>query len=124
MREHAPEQASIMAGKVAAYSGAVTAFTAGLTVTEWGVIVGTVVGVLGLIFGQYWSWRKTSREDAAQAREDMAMAEKTEAGRRREAREALAHAAYLRRLERESSRNTTPMPLDMCANQSDSEQRA
>ena len=122
MRDTAPEQASIVAGKVAAYSGAATAFTAGLTVTEWGVIVGTVVGVLGLIFGQYWSWRKTSREDAAQAREDLAMAEKTAAGRRREAREAAAHAAYLRRLEREQ--RTAPMPLDMCANQADQERCA
>ena len=65
MKDAAPEQAVIVGSKVATYSGAVTAVTAGLTITEWGVVVGIVVGVLGLVLGQYWSWRKESREQKA-----------------------------------------------------------
>lgn len=56
------ENSAIVAGKTAAYGGALTAFTSGLTVSEFGVIVGCIVGVLGLIFGQYWAWRRDRRE--------------------------------------------------------------
>ena len=56
------ENSAIVAGKTATYGGALTAFTSGLTVSEFGVIVGCIVGVLGLIFGQYWAWRRDRRE--------------------------------------------------------------
>ncbi len=127
MKEHAPEQANIVAGKVAAYSGAATAITSGLTITEWGVIVGIVVGVLGLVFGQYWSWRKESREARAlaaeEARELQAQADKIAANKRREEREIAAHAAYLRRIARNSA-ETAPAPLDMCANDAAEQERS
>lgn len=52
------ESAAIFAGKTAAYGGAAGAVVSGLTITEVGVVVGIAVGVLGLIFGQYWEWRR------------------------------------------------------------------
>ncbi|WP_157667758.1 hypothetical protein [Comamonas serinivorans] len=60
-----PEHAAIVSSKIATYIGALTAVASGLTITEWGVVVGIVVGVLGLVFGQYWSWRKEFREQKA-----------------------------------------------------------
>lgn len=58
------ESGAIVAGKTAAYGGAVSAVVSGLSISEFGVIVGIVVGVLGLIFGQYWSWRRDERQRA------------------------------------------------------------
>ena len=54
--------AAIVAGKTAAYGGATTAVVSGMSLSEMGIIVGAIVGVLGLIFGQYWAWRKDRRE--------------------------------------------------------------
>ena len=59
---NAAENSAIVTGKAAAYGGALTAFASGMTVSEFGVIVGVLVGVLGLIFGQYWAWRRDKRE--------------------------------------------------------------
>ena len=56
----------IAAGKTATYGGAIGAFVSGWTISEIGVVVGIVVGVLGLIFGQYWAWRRDHREAAEQ----------------------------------------------------------
>lgn len=56
------ENAAIVASKTAAYGGAASAILGGLTISEIGVIVGIVVGVLGLILGQFWSWRRDQRE--------------------------------------------------------------
>ena len=39
-----------------------TAALSGLTLSEIGVIVGIVVAVLGLLLGQFWSWRRDRRE--------------------------------------------------------------
>ncbi|WP_057092906.1 hypothetical protein KV708_19125 [Comamonas thiooxydans] len=59
---NAAENGAIVAGKTAAYGGAVSAVVSGLTISELGVIVGIAVAVLGMIFGQYWAWRKDRRE--------------------------------------------------------------
>ena len=56
----------IAAGKTATYGGAIGALVSGWTISEIGVVVGIVVGVLGLIFGQYWAWRRDRREAAEQ----------------------------------------------------------
>ena len=56
----------IAAGKTATYGGAIGALVSGWTISEIGVVVGIVVGVLGLIFGQYWAWRRERREAAEQ----------------------------------------------------------
>ncbi len=56
------ENGAIVAGKAAAYGGATGAFVSGLTVSEWGVIGGLLIGVLGWACSQYWSWRKDRRE--------------------------------------------------------------
>ena len=56
----------IAAGKTATYGGAIGAFVSGWTISEIGIVVGIVVGVLGLIFGQYWAWRRDRREAAEQ----------------------------------------------------------
>ena len=41
----------IAAGKTATYGGAIGALVSGWSISEIGVVVGIVVGVLGLIFG-------------------------------------------------------------------------
>ena len=60
------ESLPIAAGKTATYGGAIGAFVSGWTISEIGVVVGIVVGVLGLIFGQYWAWCRDRREAAEQ----------------------------------------------------------
>ncbi len=62
------ENSAIVAGKAAAYGGATGAFVSGLTVSEWGVIGGLLIGMLGWACTQYWSWRKDRRERAADRR--------------------------------------------------------
>lgn len=56
----------IAAGKTATYGGAIGALVSSWSISEIGVVVGIVVGVLGLIFGQYWAWRRDRREAAEQ----------------------------------------------------------
>ncbi|GAB2472272.1 hypothetical protein GCM10027082_24740 [Comamonas humi] len=56
------ENVGIVTGKTAAYGGAATAAVSGMTLSEIGVIVGIAVGVLGLLLGQFWSWRRDRRE--------------------------------------------------------------
>ena len=60
------ESLPIAAGKTATYVGAIGALVGGWTISEIGVVVGIMVGVLGLIFGQYWAWRRDRRELAEQ----------------------------------------------------------
>lgn len=57
------ESVGIVAGKTAVYGGGATAFVSGLTLSEVGVIIGIVVAVLGLVLGQFWSWRRDRREE-------------------------------------------------------------
>ena len=64
--KHTVESLPIATGKAATYGGALGAFVGGWTISEIGVVVGIVVGVLGLIFGQYWAWRRDRREAAEQ----------------------------------------------------------
>ena len=77
---HTTETSAIIAGKAATYGGATGAVVSGLcipdsaysapaeiiltgfTLSEFGVIVGIAVGVLGFLFGQFWSWRRDKRE--------------------------------------------------------------
>lgn len=56
------ESLPIAAGKTATYGGAIGALVSSWTISEIGVVVGIAVGVLGLIFGQYWAWRRERRE--------------------------------------------------------------
>ena len=35
-----------------------------MSLSELGIVVGAIVGVLGLIFGQYWAWRRDERQRA------------------------------------------------------------
>lgn len=60
------EDLPITVGKTTTYGGAIGAFVSGWTISEIGVVVGIVVGVLGMIFGQYWAWRRMKREAAEQ----------------------------------------------------------
>ncbi|QIL73273.1 hypothetical protein G7048_24745 [Diaphorobacter sp. HDW4B] len=57
------ESVGIAVGKTGAYGGAATAAVSGLTLSEIGVMVGIVVAVLGLLLGQFWSWRRDRREE-------------------------------------------------------------
>ena len=63
------ESVGIAAGKTAVYGGAVTAAASGMTLSEMGVIVGGIVAVLGMIFGQYWAWKRNARQAAADQRD-------------------------------------------------------
>lgn len=56
------ETAGIVTGKTAVYGGAATAVASGMTLSEMGIVVGGVVGLLGFIFGQYWAWRRDARQ--------------------------------------------------------------
>lgn len=77
------ESGSIVSGNVASYAGATTAVVSGLSASEIGIWIGSIVAVLGLIFTQYWAWRRDKRQKAeAQARQAerkfrMQMMEKT-----------------------------------------------
>ena len=62
MKTESLENAGMLAGKTMAYGGAAGSALSGLTVSEIGVIVGIVIGVLGLVLGQFWQWRKDRRE--------------------------------------------------------------
>lgn len=62
IENNATESAAIMAGKTAVYAGAATAAVSGMTLSEIGVIVGIAAAVLGMLFGQFWAWRRDSRE--------------------------------------------------------------
>ena len=121
-----PEQASIVAGKVATYTGAGAAVASGLSLSDWGVVIGITVGVLGLLFGQYWARRKAKREDLERVdrkqREEEERAERRAIRERREQRDIAEHDAYLRRLERDTH-PTAPMPLS-CANDDEQERIA
>ena len=56
------ESVGIATGKTAMYGGAATAALSGMTLSEIGVIVGIVASVIGLLLGQFWSWRRDKRE--------------------------------------------------------------
>ena len=57
------EHALIQTSKITAYSAAGTTILSGLTLSEWGVVVGIVCWILSTIANQYWAWRKTKREE-------------------------------------------------------------
>lgn len=55
------ESGSIVSGNVASYAGATTAVVSGLSASEIGIWIGSIVAVLGLIFTQYWAWKRDKR---------------------------------------------------------------
>lgn len=50
-----------MAAAVAEVKGAVVL---GMTWNEVGILIGAIVGVAGLVFSQYWAWRKHKLDQA------------------------------------------------------------
>lgn len=62
MTPESVEKTGAIAGKTLMYGGAAGSVASGLTLSEIGVIVGMLLGVLGLLLGQYWAWRKDRRE--------------------------------------------------------------
>lgn len=56
------ENIALGISKTAQYGGAMGAVWGGLTLSEIGVIVGIVVGVVGLLLGQFWAARRDARE--------------------------------------------------------------
>lgn len=56
------EQTVITAGKVVSYAGAGTTVVSGLTLSEWGVVIGILCWVIGTVLTGFWSWRKDARE--------------------------------------------------------------
>lgn len=60
------ESIEAVGAKVAAgvtYAGSGGAVLAGLTLTEWGVIVGIITAVVGLALQAYFGWRRNEREE-------------------------------------------------------------
>ena len=53
----------IQVGKVVSYSAAGTTLISGLSLSEWGVVIGTVFWVLTWVANQYWSRRREKREE-------------------------------------------------------------
>lgn len=44
--------------------GAFTSIFSGISVHEWGVIIGIIIGLAGLVSQQYWAWRKQRHVEA------------------------------------------------------------
>lgn len=79
------ENAAIVTGKTAMYGGAASAFVGGLTLSDVGIIVGIVVGVLGYFSSQYWARKRDRRQQAEtlqkQAERDLRMSLMRASGR-------------------------------------------
>lgn len=56
------EQSVITAGKVVSYAGAGTTVISGLTLSEWGVVIGIVCWVVSTALTGFFTWRKNARE--------------------------------------------------------------
>ena len=57
------EAAGAKIGTTMMYSGAGASVASGLTLNQWGVIVGIIVGVVGLIANVWFKWREDQRSD-------------------------------------------------------------
>ena len=57
------EDFGIAAGRAATYIGSGSSVIFGLSLNEWGVIIGIAVAILGLALGQYWHWRQDRRNE-------------------------------------------------------------
>ena len=53
---------AITAGKAVSYTGAGTAVVRGLTLSEWGVVIGIACWLVGTALTAVCSWRKDKRE--------------------------------------------------------------
>lgn len=62
MEPEALEKAGTIAGKTLMYGGAAGSIVSGWTLSEIGVFIGIVIGIAGLVLGQFWAWRKDRRE--------------------------------------------------------------
>ncbi len=62
MDPEAVEKTGTIAGKTLMYGGAAGSVASGLSLSDIGVIIGVIIGVAGLLLGQYWAWRKDRRE--------------------------------------------------------------
>ncbi|MFD2756399.1 holin [Comamonas terrae] len=61
------ENIAVVGGKAATYGGAAGAVVSGLSISEWGVVGGLLIAVLGWVCTQYWSWRRDQREERESA---------------------------------------------------------
>lgn len=64
------ESIEAVGAKVAAgvtYTGSGGAVLAGLTLTEWGVIVGIITAIVGLVMQAILGWRREAREQREHA---------------------------------------------------------
>jgi FtsZ-interacting cell division protein ZipA len=52
------------------YSGAAVSVISGLTLTEWGIVIGILTALITLVANQVWLIRKDRRETAAQKAAD------------------------------------------------------
>lgn len=50
----------------ASYSGAAVSVISGLTLTEWGIVIGILTALITLVANQVWLIRKDRRETVAQ----------------------------------------------------------
>ena len=60
------DQTAITVSNGTSYVGIGTTVISGLSLSEWGIIVGMAFWVLGFIGSQFWSWRRDRREQLEQ----------------------------------------------------------
>lgn len=56
------EDTLITVANTMTYGGSATTVIMGVSLFEWGVIIGIVTTVIGLVLGQYWQRRRDQRE--------------------------------------------------------------
>lgn len=62
MQQAKAEQIGIVAGNTTTLGGAGATVIFGLNLNEWGMVVGILVAVLGLVFSNYWQRKRNHRE--------------------------------------------------------------
>ena len=63
MQQVRAEQIGIYTGNTTTLGAASATVIFGFNLNEWGVIIGGIVAVVGLVFAQYWQIRRSRREE-------------------------------------------------------------
>lgn len=66
--QHTIDTMRAKAGTSIAMTGGGGAVVSGLALSDWGVIAGIIIGVIGLIIQYYFKWKEDQRRQAEEAR--------------------------------------------------------
>lgn len=61
--QHTVDTLGAKAGTAIAMTGGSGAVVAGINLSDWGVIAGIVIGLLGLLVQLYFKWREDQRQE-------------------------------------------------------------